>query len=61
MKYSITVGIFFQEKILEGDFIMQKTPKELMDGIMKMLKGNYRAMRLVYSFLVGLTGGIENA
>lgn len=40
---------------------MQKTPKELMDDNMKMLKGNYRAMRLVYAFLVGLTGGIENA
>lgn len=39
---------------------MQKTPKELMDGIMKMLKGNYRAMLLVYAFLARLTGGVEN-
>lgn len=39
---------------------MQKTPKELIREINSMLKGNYRAMRLVYCFLCGLTGGVEN-
>lgn len=36
---------------------IQNTPlKELTDEINKMLKGNPRAIQLVYSFLVGLTG-----
>ena len=39
---------------------MQKMPKELMKEINKMLKGNYRAMRLVYAFLIGFTGGKLN-
>lgn len=44
----------------KGEFIMEKTPKELMKAIKKMLKGNYRAMYLVYAYLLGLTGGAGN-
>lgn len=39
---------------------MQKTPKELIDGIMEMMGGNYSIMCLVYAFLTGLTGGVKN-
>lgn len=37
---------------------IHNTPmKELVDEINRMLKGNPRAVQLVYSFLIGLTGG----
>ena len=37
---------------------IRNTPlKELVEEINKMLKGNPRAIQLVYSFLVGLTSG----
>ena len=38
---------------------IQNTPlEELIEEINQMLKGNPRAVQLVYSFLIGLTGGI---
>jgi len=33
-------------------------PSELMCDIVKMLKGNYRAMVLVHAYLTALTGGV---
>lgn len=35
--------------------------KELVDEINRMLKGNPKAVQLVYAFLIGLTGGMGSS
>lgn len=45
---------------MEND-IQEASLKELIQEIIVMLKGNPRAVRLVYSFLVGFTHGAGKA